>query len=130
MKKRINVAILGAAGVLGQRFIDRLENHPTFEIVALADVMVGKRYEDATKWRLGIRMPSKVKDMKIAAGDSFSRNEIDVVFSALPGGIAGKIELDLAKKRVLHNQQSKRPPDGGRRPTDYPRSQRRTSLFD
>ena len=98
MKKRINVAILGAAGVLGQRFIERLENHPTFEIVALADVMVGKRYEDATKWRLGTRMPSKVKDMKIAAGDSFSRNEIDVVFSALPGGIAGKIELDLAKK--------------------------------
>jgi aspartate-semialdehyde dehydrogenase len=98
VKKRINVAILGAAGVLGQRFIERLENHPTFEIVALADVMVGKRYEDATKWRLGTRMPSKVKDMKIAAGDSFSRNEIDVVFSALPGGIAGKIELDLAKK--------------------------------
>ena len=98
MKKRINVAILGAAGVLGQRFIERLENHPTFEMVALADVMVGKRYEDATKWRLGTRIPSKVKDMKIAAGDSFSRNEIDVVFSALPGGIAGKIELDLAKK--------------------------------
>jgi aspartate-semialdehyde dehydrogenase len=40
----------------------------------------------------------QVKDMKIVAGDSFSRNEIDVVFSALPGGIAGKIELDLAKK--------------------------------
>lgn len=53
MKKRINVAILGAAGVLGQRFIARLENHPTFETTALADIMVGKRYEDATKWRLG-----------------------------------------------------------------------------
>ena len=59
MKKRINVAILGAAGVLGQRFIERLENHPTFEIAALADIMVGKRYEDATKWRLGTRMPSE-----------------------------------------------------------------------
>jgi N-acetyl-gamma-glutamylphosphate reductase len=43
MKKRINVAILGAAGVLGQRFIERLENHPTFEIAALADIMLGKK---------------------------------------------------------------------------------------
>jgi aspartate-semialdehyde dehydrogenase len=96
--KKINVAILGAAGVLGQRFIERLENHPTFEIAALADVMVGKRYEDATKWRLGERMPAWVKDMKIVSIDSLSLTDASVVFSALPGGIADKIETDLAKK--------------------------------
>lgn len=98
MKKRINVAILGAAGVLGQRFIERLENHPTFEVAALADIMVGKRYEDATKWRLGTRMPPNVKDMKIVSDDSLSLNDVDLIFSALPGGIAGNIETALAKK--------------------------------
>jgi aspartate-semialdehyde dehydrogenase len=96
--KRINVAILGAAGVLGQRFVERLENHPTFEIAALADIMVGKRYEDATKWRLGARMPAQVKGMKIASNDSLLPKDVDLVFSALPGGIADKIETDLAKK--------------------------------
>jgi aspartate-semialdehyde dehydrogenase len=98
MKKRINVAILGAAGVLGQRFIERLENHPTFEIAALADIMVDKRYEDATRWRLGSRMPSNVEDMKIVSSDSLSPKDVDLVFSALPGGIAAKIEIGLATK--------------------------------
>jgi aspartate-semialdehyde dehydrogenase len=95
---KVNAAILGAAGVLGQRFIERLKNHPTFEIAALADIMVGKRYEDATRWRLGDRMPDQVKDMKIVSSDSLSQADVGVVFSALPGGIAGKIETDLAKK--------------------------------
>jgi aspartate-semialdehyde dehydrogenase len=96
--KKINAAILGAAGVLGQRFIERLENHPTFEIAALADIMVGKRYEEATRWRLGTQMPSKVKDMKVVNNDSLSPKDVDIIFSALPGGIADKIETDLAKK--------------------------------
>ena len=95
---KIRTAILGAAGVLGQRFVERLENHPTFEITALADIMVGKRYEEATKWRLGMRMPSEVRDVKIVSNDSLSLKDIDVVFSALPGGIAAKIETDLATK--------------------------------
>jgi len=98
MGNRINAAILGAAGVLGQRFIEKLENHPTFEIAALVDIMVGKRYEDATKWRLGTRMPSNVRDMKIESNDSLSLKDVDLVFSALPGGIAGNIEAGLAKK--------------------------------
>jgi aspartate-semialdehyde dehydrogenase len=95
---KIRTAILGAAGVLGQRFVERLKNHPTFEITALADIMVGKRYEEATKWRLGMRMPSEVRDVKIVSNDSLSTKDIDLVFSALPGGIAAKIETDLATK--------------------------------
>jgi len=95
---KIRIAILGAAGVLGQRFVERLENHPTFETTALADIMVGKRYEEATKWRLGMRMPSEVRDMKIVSNDSLSPRDIDLIFSALPGGIAAKIETDLATK--------------------------------
>jgi aspartate-semialdehyde dehydrogenase len=99
--KRVNVPILGAAGVLGQRFIERLENHPTFQIAALADVMVGKRYEDSTKWRLGAEMPAQVGDMKIVSNDSLLPKDVDLIFSALPGGIADRIETDSAKKGFL-----------------------------
>ena len=98
---KLRSAILGAAGVLGQRFIERLENHPTFEITALADVMVGKRYEESTKWRLGMRIPSEIRDMKIVSNDSLSPRDIDLVFSALPGGIAAKVETDLATKGLF-----------------------------
>lgn len=98
MVDKIKVAILGAAGVLGQRFVERLENHPYFEMAAFVDVMVGKRYQDATKWRLGSNMPEGVRDMKIEAPDALSKSEIGLVFSALPGGLAKQIELDLAKK--------------------------------
>jgi aspartate-semialdehyde dehydrogenase len=58
---KIRTAILGAAGVLGQRFVERLENHYTFEITALTDMMVGKRYEEATKWRLGMRKQDQAR---------------------------------------------------------------------
>jgi hypothetical protein len=61
-----------------------LDNHPIFEIAALADVMVGKRYEEAAKWRLATRMPEKLK-MKIIPSDSLSRKDIDLVFSAYLG---------------------------------------------
>lgn len=98
MSQKINVAVLGAAGVLGQQFVQILADHPTFEMAALADVMTGKRYEDATRWRLGTQMPSKAKDMKIVANDSLSPRDISLVFSALPGGIAAKIETDLAER--------------------------------
>jgi aspartate-semialdehyde dehydrogenase len=98
MKKRINVAILGASGVLGQRFVERLVDHPTFEITALLNVTSGRRYVDVAKWRLSSHVPAKVKDMKTETTETITRDRVDVVFSALPGGIAGAIELDLAKR--------------------------------
>jgi len=95
---KIRTAILGAAGILGQVFVERLANHPDLETTALVDVMVGKRYQEATKWRLGSEMPHDVAETKICSGESLSTKDIDLVFSALPGGVAGPIELDLAKK--------------------------------
>jgi aspartate-semialdehyde dehydrogenase len=95
---KIRAAILGAAGVLGQRFLEQLQNHPYFEPTALVDLMVGKRYREATKWRLGSKMPDAIQDMQIQSADSISRNNVDLVFSALPGGLAKQMELDLAKK--------------------------------
>jgi aspartate-semialdehyde dehydrogenase len=95
---KINVVILGAAGVIGQRFVERLDNHPTFQIAALADIMVGKKYSEATKWRLGTQVPPAERDMKIVSHESLSPRDAPVVFSALPGGIGGKIEESLAQK--------------------------------
>ena len=95
---KIRTAILGVSGILGQVFIERLANHPDLEISALVDVTVGKRYVEATKWRLGSDMPPGVGEMKIRSHDSLSKKDIDLIFSALPGGVAGPIELELAKK--------------------------------
>lgn len=95
---KIRAVILGAVGVLGQVFIERLANHPTIETAALVDVMVGKRYSEATKWRLGSVMPPNVRDMTIVSKDTLSKKDVDLIFSALPGGVAGPIETELAKK--------------------------------
>ncbi len=96
--KKINVAVLGAAGVLGQQFVQILAGHPDFELTALVDVMIGKKYEDATKWRLGTEVPPNASGMKIVGPEKLSRGELTVVFSALPGGVAAKTEEDLARR--------------------------------
>ena len=63
----VNVGVLGATGMVGQRFIQLLENHPDFEITALAasSRSAGKRYEDATTWYLDSEMPESVKDIVV-----------------------------------------------------------------
>ena len=52
MSEKIKVGVLGATGMVGQKFIQLLANHPDFEITALAasSRSAGKRYEDATTW--------------------------------------------------------------------------------
>jgi aspartate-semialdehyde dehydrogenase len=101
LRDKIRTAVIGAAGVLGQQFVQLLDSHPTFELTALADIMVGKKYEDATKWRLGTQMPSTATDMKIVSNDLLSPRDVDLVFSALPGGIARKIEEGLAARGLF-----------------------------
>ena len=57
--KKIPVAVLGATGSVGQRFISLLENHPWFDVVALAasDKSTGQKYSQATRWVLDTPMP-------------------------------------------------------------------------
>ena len=63
MTKKLRVGILGATGMVGQRFIQLLENHPQFEITALAasDRSQGKQFQEACTWRLAGEMPAFVK---------------------------------------------------------------------
>ena len=65
MDKKLKVGILGGTGMVGQRFISLLENHPWFEVVAIAASprSAGKKYEDAIggRWKMTTPMPEAVK---------------------------------------------------------------------
>ncbi len=91
------VAILGATGMVGQRFIQWLDGHPWFEVVALSasERSTGKRYAEAANWVLETPIPAWAQDMVLLAPDDFP--PCRWVFSALPGSEAGPVELRLAQ---------------------------------
>ncbi|HRQ31665.1 MAG TPA: hypothetical protein PLM89_01020 [Anaerolineales bacterium] len=86
---KIPVAILGATGSVGQRFISLLDNHPWFEVAALAasDRSVGQRYSQAARWVLDVPMPAYAKEMIIVPA-STEAVQTRIVFSALHNEIA------------------------------------------
>ena len=96
VRKR-KVAVLGATGTVGQRFISLLAEHPWFELAALttSERNAGKRYGDITPWHLGEDMPAEVADMRL----EMTRPEVDaeICFSALPSEAAEQWESALAK---------------------------------
>ncbi|MBS7638925.1 MAG: aspartate-semialdehyde dehydrogenase [Candidatus Bathyarchaeia archaeon] len=99
--KRKNVAILAATGAVGQRFVQLLENHPWFDISVLAasERSAGKKYRDACIWRMETEMPKEIGEMTVVNTDLKSvkdAGDVDLVFSALPGDIAGPIEENFA----------------------------------
>ncbi|MDQ5837235.1 MAG: aspartate-semialdehyde dehydrogenase, partial [Acidobacteriota bacterium] len=67
MNEKYRVGILGATGTVGQRFIQLLENHPQFEVTALAasDRSQGKAYREACAWRLPGEMPESVRNLPV-----------------------------------------------------------------
>lgn len=93
---RIPVAILGATGNVGQRFIQLLENHPWFRVQELvaSERSAGKKFEDATVWRLGDDMPESVRGLTVQSYESDLQSPL--AFSSLPSEVAGDIEGRLA----------------------------------
>jgi aspartate-semialdehyde dehydrogenase len=91
------VGILGATGMVGQRFIQLLADHPQFEITALAasDRSQGKRYDEACAWRLLGEVPPGIKSMSVQAPRP--PLDCDLVFSSLPGDIAREAEGSFAR---------------------------------
>lgn len=88
--KKYNVGIIGATGMVGQRFAMLLENHPWFNVVALAASprSAGKRYEDAVgaKWAMSSPIPEKMKDiivMDATADVEKIAGMVDFVFCAV-----------------------------------------------
>jgi len=96
-QQRRTVAVLGATGTVGQRFISLLADHPWFTLTALttSDRSAGKRFADAVHWHLPTPMPDSVADMKLEP----TRPELaaDLCFSALPNEAAAEHEAALAK---------------------------------
>jgi len=93
--RKLDVAILGATGAVGQRFIQLLQDHPWFRVAELVGKSsAGKRYGDAVNWVLDGSPPEDVLDIIVKPLDS----ELDspLVFSALPKEAAVDREPELA----------------------------------
>jgi len=97
MAKRYSVGILGATGTVGQRFTQLLQNHPQFEITALAasDRSAGKPYSEACAWKLTGEIPENVRD--IIVGSIEPPIDCDIVFSSLPSNVARETEEAFAR---------------------------------
>ena len=96
---RIPVAVLGATGMVGQRFIELLQGHPWFELVALAasEQHGGRSYAEVTRWRLpGSEMPAVAAALPVVACRPEALPAVKIVFSALPAEVAGEIEAEFA----------------------------------
>ena len=111
MSLRCEVAILGATGTVGQRFVQLLEDHPWFEISVLAasERSAGKKYREASNWKLETEMPKEIGEMTVVKTDLKSVKEagnIDLIFSALPGDLAGPIEEEFAAEYPLISKAS------------------------
>jgi aspartate-semialdehyde dehydrogenase len=95
---QIPVAVLGATGSVGQRFISLLDNHPWFKVVALAasDRSVGQKYSDAAHWVLNEPMPDYARDMIVVPATT-DAVQAKIVFSALHNDIAKDVEPQFAR---------------------------------
>ncbi|EOS80095.1 aspartate-semialdehyde dehydrogenase [Dorea sp. 5-2] len=89
MEQKLRVGILGATGMVGQRFISLLEDHPWFEVVTVAASprSAGKTYEEAVggRWKMTTPMPEGVKKLKVLNVNEVEKvaATVDFVFSAV-----------------------------------------------
>ena len=108
--RKYRVGILGATGTVGQRFVQLLENHPQFEITALAasDRSAGKPFAEACAWKLAGAMPENVKE--IVVSPIAPPLDCDLVFSSLPSNVARETEESFARAGypVISNSSSYR----------------------
>lgn len=94
----IPVAVLGATGSVGQRFISLLDNHSIFKVVALAasDRSEGKPYAQACRWILSEPMPAWAREMTLLPCYPQAMPDVKIVFSALPSEQAHILEPEFA----------------------------------
>ena len=89
MEQKLKVGILGATGMVGQRFISLLEDHPWFEVVTVAASprSAGKTYEEAVgdRWKMDTPMPEAVKKLEVMNVSEVEKvaSTVDFVFSAV-----------------------------------------------
>jgi len=95
--KKIEVGVLGATGMVGQHFVNFLQSHPWFDLTwaGASDRSAGKKYREATSWRLNGAMPQTVADLTVQ--DCKPGNAPRLVFSAMDASVATEIERAFAQ---------------------------------
>ena len=101
IKEKIPVAILGGTGAVGQRFIQLLADHPWFEVAAITGSQrtVGGDYGEVCRWVLDEDPPAGIRDLVVQ--DSKPGLPANIVFSALPSGIASEVEPAFARAGLI-----------------------------
>jgi aspartate-semialdehyde dehydrogenase len=94
--KKFHAGVLGATGLVGQRLVSLLANHPWFELteVAASERSSGKTYAEAVRWHLDAPIPVGARDLVVRS--LTPTLECDFVFSALDSSVAGGAEKDFA----------------------------------
>jgi aspartate-semialdehyde dehydrogenase len=98
MSAKVPVAVLGATGTVGQKFVRLLANHPWFEITALAasDQSAGRPYGEVVRWREPVPLPDRLAGMVISR--SVPPLPARIAFSALDAEVARDIEQNFARQ--------------------------------
>jgi aspartate-semialdehyde dehydrogenase len=96
MQTKLPVGILGATGVVGQRFVQMLEHHPWFEVAWLAasDRSEGRLYSEAARWQLKTPIPHRVAQMRVSPAQTEGAPKL--IFAALDAAIAAEMEPRFA----------------------------------
>ncbi len=96
---KLKVAVLGATGMVGQKFIQLLADHPWFKITTLmaSERRVGKKYGEEVNWIVSSDVPECAKDIEMAPMDP-KHCDADIVFSALPSDVARDVEPRFAEE--------------------------------
>jgi len=113
------VGIIGATGAVGQRLIQLLDPHPTFEIAALtaSEASAGKPYRDAAKWRISAPIPEGVAGMTVTATTPGAvPDDVDLVFSSLPSSVGEAVEPEFCEAGYVVSSNS----SNGRTDGDVP----------
>jgi len=104
---KIPVGVLGATGMVGQHFVKFLQNHPLFELAwaGASDRSAGKKYSEATSWRLEGAMPEAAANLTV--DECKPGNAPKLVFSATDSSVATEIEQSFARAGHLVVSNSK-----------------------
>ena len=105
--EKIPIAILGATGSVGQKFIELLNEHPWFEIAELAasQKSAGKKYGEAVNWVMSSPLNPSISNLEVK--ECIPNLNSKLVFSALDASVAGEIETNFAQAGYLVISNSK-----------------------
>jgi aspartate-semialdehyde dehydrogenase len=115
----VRVGVLGATGAVGQRLIQLIDPHPTFELAAVtaSESSAGKQYREAAKWRVNSPIPEDVAEMEV--GETTPEavpDDVDLLFSSLPSSVGEAVEPEFCEAGYVVSSNS----SNGRMDDDVP----------